>query len=127
MTVEAPLRLWLPGRPRAWTRTRGRGSSRFNDPAYATWLEETGWLLRSEIPEPLTGQLAVDIEVFEDGTSLVVSESSRSRPIKQRGDLDNIVKGLLDAGNRVAWDDDRQVSVLRAQFNSLRGPPRSNE
>lgn len=128
MTVETAIRLWLPGRPRAWTRTRGRGSGRFNDPGYATWLEETGWRLRSEVREPLTGQLAVDVEFFEDGTSLVVSESSRSRPTKQRGDLDNLVKGLLDAGNKVVWNDDKQVSIIRAQFNALRGPiTRSHE
>jgi Holliday junction resolvase RusA-like endonuclease len=32
------------------------------------------------------------------------------------------VKGLLDAGNKVVWDDDRQVSILHAQFNANRAP-----
>jgi Holliday junction resolvase RusA-like endonuclease len=57
----------------------------------------------------------------------MVSESSRSRPVRQRGDLDNLVKGLLDAGNKVVWNDDKQVSIIRAQFNALRGPAKENE
>lgn len=42
----------------------------------------------------------------------------RKRPVPRRwhtkaqGDADNIAKAVLDAGNGVLWNDDRQVAVL---------------
>lgn len=33
----------------------------------------------------------------------------------KRGDLDNMIKALLDAGNGVLWKDDKQVFEINAQ------------
>ncbi len=36
------------------------------------------------------------------------------RATSERGDLDNLLKGFLDAGNGILWHDDAQIVELRA-------------
>lgn len=42
----------------------------------------------------------------------------------RRGDLDNFVKCVSDALNRIAWDDDSRVVVLEARMTVDRDRPR---
>lgn len=43
----------------------------------------------------------------------------------KRGDLDNMIKALLDAGNGVLWKDDRQVVGINARVFRDCGTPRT--
>lgn len=49
------------------------------------------------------------------GVRIVCVTSRRNRP-----DLDNAAKSILDGLNGVAWDDDRQVSELHVYVRSGR-------
>lgn len=40
----------------------------------------------------------------------------------KRGDLDNVVKALLDACNKVIWKDDRQVKQIHAYATETGNP-----
>lgn len=48
--------------------------------------------------EPVTGRLAVAIDF--------------AVPDRRRSDIDNLAKGVLDAGNGVLWADDSQIAQL---------------
>ena len=54
---------------------------------------------QARIPK-LSGDVAVVVEFY--------------RKSRRRADLDNLMKGVMDALNRVAWDDDSQVVKLMA-------------
>ena len=54
---------------------------------------------QARIPK-LSGELTVIVEFY--------------RKSRRRADLDNLIKGVMDALNRVAWDDDSQVVKLMA-------------
>ena len=57
---------------------------------------------------PVTGPVAVFVDVY--------------RP-RRRGDLDNILKAILDALNGVAYRDDEQVEQINAQrYDDKRAP-----
>lgn len=66
---------------------------------------ELGDLLRGYFPEPILGDVAVEV-VFD-----VPVVSGR------QGDLDNLCKMLLDSLNGIAWVDDGQVVELHASVN----------
>lgn len=75
------------------------------------WKAQAGWELRVQQNQqgqgagPLTGRLAVVIEVYP--------------PNRRAFDLDNRLKVALDAGNGVLWADDHQIDDLRI----VRMPP----
>ena len=54
---------------------------------------------QSRIPK-MSGDLTVIVEFY--------------RKSRRRTDLDNLIKGVMDALNRVAWDDDSQVVKIMA-------------
>lgn len=94
-------------RPRTYTTTRfGSTSSRTINPAKSREFRNTFALaLLACRPRPtppgLTGPLAVTIRCFRHTASN-----------GQVGDIDNLAKSILDAGNQLLWVDDRQVRRL---------------
>lgn len=70
--------------------------------------------------DKLTGALKVDICVFmaipksETKANRLKMASGEIRPTKANGDLDNIVKSILDGLNGIAYEDDRQVVEIQA-------------
>ena len=66
-------------------------------------LELQTHLIRLTAGQPLLeGPLAVEIGFFRP----------KKRDRRKDGDLDNYLKGFLDAGNAVLWVDDRQIVDL---------------
>jgi len=57
------------------------------------------------------GDVEVSLVIYRDrvdvGLRLLATVSKR-----RRGDVDNVAKGILDALNQLAWEDDRQVTRL---------------
>lgn len=107
-------RLWIPGKPVPWQRTRGNRST---EPRYGAWKEAAGWEMRSQWREaPLTEAVAISISVADSGIEVIFSESHLDRPRGVKGDLDNYVKAILDAAQGVVIQDDRQVRELGARF-----------
>lgn len=92
--------LVIPGAPATKTRAR---FSRTTGRAYKTQADRdaedaTAWHLRSAFREPLTGNLAVACIFY--------------RPDLRRIDADNMLKHICDAGNKVAWADDAQITAV---------------
>ena len=115
--------IWIPGKPIPFTRTgqNPQTGHRYQHPEYREWKESAGWHMKADRPGPPTapGAIALEVKVQHDGISLWVDRIAPShRPYKQgiRGDLDNYVKAVLDAGNGVLFEDDRQVVRLNSSF-----------
>lgn len=100
--IRLPLAPVPASRPRV-TRT---GISYYTDP-YKSWKKAAREMLTSLAPStcPLLGRLSVSIRIF--GTRPATTKLDMPRP-----DVDNYAKAVLDAGNSVLWDDDRQVAPL---------------
>lgn len=61
--------------------------------------------------------LGVEVDIHKDGFWVEVYPLECSvRPVGVRGDVDNIVKSILDGLNTVAWNDDRQIEQFTVSF-----------
>lgn len=72
----------------------------------AAFVDEFRWACRAAGYRggPLAGELAVHVELW------------RHHNGNNRGDLDNHVKAILDAGNKFLWGDDDQIIEIHARF-----------
>jgi len=91
----------IPGRPVPKERPRMNRQGKMYTPnktkEYEQLVAKTARLI---IPEPLKGDVRVDIKIY---TSRVI------------GDLDNYIKSILDGLNNVAYNNDKQISIITAQ------------
>lgn len=106
------MELTVPGEPRSKARPRFTGSGGvYSDKQQKAHEELLEWHLRLAFKEPLQGGVGVGITFF--------------RSNKQRIDLDNLVKAVLDAANGIAFVDDVQVVELAARIELDRENPRT--
>ncbi|MFF4292191.1 RusA family crossover junction endodeoxyribonuclease [Streptomyces vinaceus] len=89
----------IPGVPASKARPRFTKDGR----PYKTDKDEeaekaTAWAIRRVFPRPWTGNLALGCVFF--------------RPDRQRIDVDNMIKHVCDAGNKVGWIDDEQITAV---------------
>ncbi len=117
------LQVVVPGRPVPFARALSKGARRFDEPKYAAWKEAAGWHLkraRLEAGLPLfEGPVWLSIVVEGGQVEVHVLEVEARRPKGIRGDLDNYVKALLDAGNGTLFHDDSQVVMLHASLTDV--------
>jgi len=94
--------------PRPRSQPGGHGRP-FIPPKFRAYLEELqAALLEARVMRaPVAGPIALGLEFW--------------RSSRRRCDLDNLVKGIWDAGNGVLWVDDSQIIHLEA--SKLVGPP----
>ena len=97
------IRLHLPGWhvvPKARPRVTSRGT--YMPPGYQDWKQETRMLLVRAYDgrAPLEGHLSIEVAFV-----------SKKKP---RGDMDNLLGAVLDAGNGVVWQDDRHAAAVSA-------------
>ncbi len=87
----------VPGQPATKSRARvGRGHA--YTPQRTKEAEElVGWCLRRAIPKPFSEPLHVTLEFHTRNLRI---------------DVDNAAKLVLDAGNRIAWTDDKIIWKL---------------
>lgn len=106
------MELTVPGQPRSKARPRFTGSGGvYSDKQQRAHEELLEWHLRLAFKEPLQGGVGVGVTFF--------------RSNKQRIDLDNLVKAVLDAANGIAFVDDVQVVELAARLDLDRENPRT--
>lgn len=112
----------IPGPPRPKQRVRG-GQGRFYTQRETEEYElAVAWAVKAAMRQvpPLEGPVVMGIVALEgfsgatrrkDGslTAKALRCLRGEEPPKQRPDLDNVVKAILDGANEVAFKDDRQV------------------
>ncbi len=104
------------GRPRASTRN---GFVRMYDPKKSKDFKQYVKLVASEHKpnQLLSGPLQLDVKVFKptlksfSKKKKLEAEQGLLRPIS-KPDVDNYVKGIKDALNKVIWNDDSQIVDL---------------
>lgn len=91
----------MPGEPRSKARPRFNGKGQvYSDRKQREHETALRWHLLAACPQMLAGNLAVVCLFF--------------RSNRLRIDTDNMVKQVLDAANKVCWQDDYQVTGLAA-------------
>ena len=114
------------GPPVSWKRPqRARQGHTYTEPKVKAWMDTFGWEAKvAHAGEPWTGPLWALIEIGADVVCVTfgqvgeegVAAFGASRPRGVRGDLDNYVKAVLDAGEGIVYQNDRQVVAVHAGF-----------
>jgi len=129
------VRLVIPGPPVAWARARRRGGRYFTAPAQAEYAERVrqAWLVAGRPRLPRGCVLAVRGDFYlprpasHYGTGRNAGQLRPSAPAWPLGkpDVDNLLKGPLDALNGLLFVDDGQIGhaqVFRRYAGSEREP-----
>jgi Holliday junction resolvase RusA-like endonuclease len=103
----------IPGNPPTKVRPRvGPGGRVYHDPAAKAVERRTGRFIRDAIGgEKFTGNVGVGAIFF--------------RADRRHQDVDNMLKHVCDAANKVAWQDDSQVTAMLAMAEYDRDNPRT--
>lgn len=110
------MRLVIPGRPVPASRPRVSKGHAYYSKRYQEWKEQAAWQVCA-VGKRIDGAVKVTVVVRRDSIEIDVSPSAVQRPTGVRGDLDNLLKAVLDAlvaGGMLA--DDSQVVELEARF-----------
>lgn len=109
------MRLVIPGRPVPASRPRVAHGHAYYSRRYAEWKEAAAWQVRAA-GQRFDGPVALRVVFHRDSVEVeVVAGPERCSGVS--ADLDNLVKGVMDAlvaGGVLG--DDRQVTVLEARF-----------
>ena len=105
----------IPGEPVPWKRTGGSGSKRFTNPRYGAWKSNARTLMMvgSRGISPADFPVWVKITVIRKRAKKSKTPG-RAWDDRQKGDLDNFCKAVLDSGNGILFDDDQRVVILEA-------------
>lgn len=111
-----PVRLLLPVSPfpakRHKTVCRGRFPHHYRHPKYTEWLENTHEVIGehwNSIHKFCAGQFLAMNMLF------LVKKPKTSKLHYPTLDVDNAAKAIMDAGNGLFYDDDKQVTQIRAR------------
>lgn len=94
------IQLFIPGQPIPKARPRVINGYAHTPIRTARWEDTIGWSARAAGVEPLAGDVSVMVAFRRKG--------------KQRADVDNLLKSVLDGLNGIAFADDKQVVELHA-------------
>lgn len=98
-----PLSFTIPGEPVPKGRPRVANGHAYTPERTRTATEAAQWAMKRAMKgkRPLTDDVALTLD-FQGGKAML------------RADIDNLAKLVMDAGNGILWEDDRQVKVLVA-------------
>ncbi len=98
----------VPGDPVPWKRARRAGNRYFTDPSDAAHRDKIKAYARNAgVRKPLLGPVGLEVKFVKDSFAFPEAHSV--------GDLDNLVKGVKDALQGVAFEDDCQIVHLTAR------------
>lgn len=114
------IKLHIPVEPMGAVRMTGRG--KYIKPAaqrYLAYKSRIQWLAKQQIKGAFfpTGALEVRITFFmpiPKSWSNVKKADALWKYHTKKPDADNMVKGVFDALNKIAWNDDNQVAKVTA-------------
>lgn len=107
------IKLTLPIAPVAWQRVqRTRHGVTFVPPKTRAFKAAVGVSASTQLvlPEPLVGPLSLSLRFV-----LTPPKRPKHKEPIVRPDLDNYVKGVMDALNGIVWADDSQIVETRAR------------
>ena len=108
MKIDIQIDAVPQGRPRFY---RGRT---YDPPQSKQFKKDLATLVNSlDNSAFYTGELKLKIDIYRDKKSVTS---------RRYGDIDNLVKAILDGLNGVLWQDDKQISDLHVTKN-LSGTP----
>lgn len=111
----------IPMEPMPYKRARrGKGKSVYVPEEYQEWKSEVGLLIRNQMKleqeQPAQSPGHLTIRLRRDSFQIQLLTWPPHRPKGMRGDLDNYIKAILDAGNGVLYEDDQQVEWINGGF-----------
>lgn len=80
---------------------------------YAAYKDLIGWEIKQHIKQPLTQAIGIPLVIFN--MPIPKSKQGKVEPGQLhtvKPDIDNLLKGLFDAANGIAWVDDNRVAKL---------------
>lgn len=102
----------MPGNPRPKSRPRVTSHGVYSVKAQVAHENAVAWMLRAALGhERFEGPVVVAVRFY--------------RANRHGVDTDNLLKLVLDAGNHVAWEDDRQVVKVSAEIHIDHANPRT--
>ena len=106
------MRFEIPIKPKAKARPRsGRNGAIYTPITTVEFEKEVKFWVAQQNPKKLCGPLKADLMFFYARPKVC----SKAKVLKDsKPDLDNLVKGVLDALNGICYDDDSQIVDLRA-------------
>ena len=131
------LKIIVPGQPMAWQRARQQYSTgRFFDSADQTSFKSQVRLFTRDAMDssgksdfPIQGRIWLDIAFYFKRPK---NQCRRGEPrgaieMSRRPDLDNCLKMIGDALNGLVWEDDGQISYMKAYkyYHEIGGSPRT--
>lgn len=82
---------------------------------YLAYKLIAGYQLRAQCEEPFEGPLSLFVTFhmpMPDSWSLKMKKKLLGAPVVVKPDIDNLVKGLMDAANGILYKDDNQVTDI---------------
>jgi Holliday junction resolvase RusA-like endonuclease len=110
------IEMMIPIAPMGAVRMTQR--SKWADPrakSYLQYKESLGYIARSTIKEPIKGPISVTLGFYYP---IPASWSKKKKELAYdmlptvKPDIDNAVKGVFDALNKIAWEDDDLITDL---------------
>jgi Holliday junction resolvase RusA-like endonuclease len=116
--MAAPVTFIIPGKPFGKQRPRfSRKSGRAFTPGETVSYERTvGQIAMPHFPAPIVGPVRLEVHaMFKPAESWSHKRklAAMDQPHIQKPDLDNLIKGVSDALNRIAFADDSQIAEIR--------------
>ena len=98
--------------PQSWERTGWSGSHPFTQDKTRAFEDEMKLLMQSQMNQDVITTGCTVCLVFSFATK---DKKRWGKPKTTRSDIDNICKGVFDAGNGIVWEDDALIWFLAAR------------
>jgi Holliday junction resolvase RusA-like endonuclease len=101
--VARVIEFTVEGQPYSKARPRVTGKGTYTPKVQRINAEALAWEFRLAVKEPFLANVEIELTFY--------------RGNRQRIDLDNLTKQVLDAANTIAWNDDSQVTSILARLH----------
>ena len=115
--AQSAIEFTLPGDPVAWSRAGRNGGITYPPPKQAAYARTMGWAAKAVMKGagPLAGPVSLTVQAtYTVPTSWPQAKKLAAVFKPSVADLDNIVKQVSDALNKIAYADDAQICQIIA-------------